>query len=318
MKNNKTNLMLLNLQLFAEGGTVTGDGGTGAEGTKAAETLAKSQEKGVKNPLANVKYGVQPTETVAKEENLTVTESKPVVSTEDRASKFEELIKGEYKDLYDAKVQDTVKKRLKGTDEIKAKYESLAPTIEVLAKKYGVDASDINALNKAIQEDDSYFEEEAMQRGMTVEQLKEVKALERENAEFRRAEEERKGKEQTDQRIAQLIEQEKSAKQIYPNLDLNTELQNPQFLRLIQAGIDVQTAFEVIHKNEIIPAAMQFTAKTVEQKVANNIRANGLRPTENGISSQGASEVKSDVSKLTKADRDEIARRVMRGEKISF
>ena len=74
----------------------------------------------------------------------------------------------------------------------------------------------------------------------------------------------------------------------------------------------------MIHKDEIIPAAMQFTAKAVEQKLTNKIIANGARPAENGNSSQGASVTKSDVSQLTKADRAEIARRVARGEKISF
>ena len=80
----------------------------------------------------------------------------------------------------------------------------------------------------------------------------------------------------------------------------------------------VRTAYEVIHKDEIIPAAMHMTAKTVEQKLTNKIIAGGARPSENGNSSQGASVTKSDVSQLTKADRAEIARRVARGEKISF
>ena len=307
--------MHLNLQLFAEGGASTGgtgDGGTGAEGAMGVtESAAKTQQKGAKNPLSAVKYGVQ-----GKEEAPASEVQK--VSTEDRNAKFEELIKGEYKDLYDARVQDTIQKRLKGSKEISDKYNALTPTLELLARKYGVDASDINALNKAIEDDDTFFEEEALEKGVSVEHLKELRKVQRENAEFKKAEEARKNKEQTDRIFAQLIEQEKQAKSVYPNLDLKTELQNENFQRLISSGIDVKTAFEVIHKDEIIPAAMQYTAKQVEQKVVSNIRANGMRPKENGISSQGASEVKSDVSKLTKADRDEIARRVRRGERITF
>lgn len=307
--------MHLNLQLFAEGGASTGgtgDGGTGAEGAMGVnESAAKAQQKGAKNPLSTVKYGVQ-----GKEEAPASEVQK--VSTEDRNAKFEELIKGEYKDLYDARVQDTIQKRLKGSKEISDKYNALTPTLELLARKYGVDASDINALNKAIEDDDTFFEEEALEKGVSVEHLKELRKVQRENAEFKKAEEARKNKEQTDQIFAQLMEQEKQAKNVYPNIDLKTELQNENFQRLIRSGIDVKTAFEVIHKDEIIPAAMQYTAKQVEQKVVSNIRANGMRPKENGISSQGASEVKSDVSKLTKADRDEIARRVRRGERITF
>jgi hypothetical protein len=74
----------------------------------------------------------------------------------------------------------------------------------------------------------------------------------------------------------------------------------------------------VLHKDEIIPAAMQFTAKTVEQKLTNKIIANGARPSENGMSSQSAAVIKSDVSQLSKEDRAEIIRRVARGEKIRF
>ena len=308
--------MLLNLQLFAEGtgsaGT-GGDGGTGAEGTMGATvTAAMSQKKGVKsNPLANVVYGKQ-------ESASPVSEVKTETTTEDRNAKFEELIKGEYKDLYDARVQDTIQKRLKGSKETEEKYKALAPTLEALASKYGVDATDIEALNKAIQEDDSYFEEEALQKGITVQQLKEIKKIERENAEFRKMAEERERREAAGKQYAQWMQQAEEAKRIYPGLDLDTEAKNPQFVRLLNSGVDVGTAYKAIHMDELIPAAMQHTAKVVEQKLTNKIVANGSRPTENGISSQGATVVKSDVSKLTKADRQEIIRRVARGEKISF
>jgi hypothetical protein len=114
------------------------------------------------------------------------------------------------------------------------------------------------------------------------------------------------------------MEQAEKAKTIYPSFDLRAEMNNPKFLDLLRANIDVRTAYEVIHKDDIIPAAMQFTAKTVEQKLTNKIIANGARPTENGISSQSSAVVKSDVSQLSKADRAEIIRRVQRGEKIRF
>ena len=120
------------------------------------------------------------------------------------------------------------------------------------------------------------------------------------------------------QQYSQWMRQAEEAKLTYPSLDLNAEAKNPQFLRLLNSGVDVGTAYAVIHKDEIIPAAMQYTAKTVEQKLTNKIIANGARPSENGISSQGATQTKSDVSRLSKEERAEIARRVARGEKISF
>ena len=313
MKNNFLFPMTLNLQLFAEGAS-GGDGGTGAEGaTGATATAAVSQPKGVKsNPLADVQYGIKPTEGT--------TPAAEVVEnpTEDRNAKFEALIKGEYKDLYDQRMQDTVQKRLKSTKETVERYEALAPTLDLLAKKYGVDSSDINALNKAIEEDDSFFEEEALRLGVTVEHLKELRKVRQENAELTKKIEEQNRKDNANKIYSEWMNQAESAKQVYPSFDLRAEMQNPKFVDLLRSNIDVRTAYEVIHKDDIIAGAMQFTAKKVEQNITNKIIANGARPSENGNSSQGASVTKSDVSTLTKADRAEIARRVARGEKISF
>jgi hypothetical protein len=114
------------------------------------------------------------------------------------------------------------------------------------------------------------------------------------------------------------MRQAEEAKRLYPNLNFEAEAQNPQFRQLLLAGIDVGSAYMVIHKDEIIPAAMQFAVKTTEQNITNKIIANGARPVENGNSSQGASITKSDVSTLTKADRAEINRRVANGDRITF
>lgn len=307
----------LNLQLLAEGGSgaSSGDGGTVGGETSVTGANAVSQ-KGVKsNPLANVKYGIQAEENA---QTTDVQEKEAAVEPVDRNAEFEKLIKGEYKDLYDARMQETIRSRLKGTKETVDKYNALTPTLELLAQKYGVDANNIEALNKAIQDDDSYFEEEALAKGMSVETLKEIKAMKRENEELKRQESERRNQENRDRTYARWMEQAKQAQQFYPSLNISEEAKNPQFLSLLNAGIDVKTAFEVIHKDEMIPAAMQYTAKTVEEKIVNSIRANGTRPVENGMSSQSAATVKRDVSQLTKADRLEIERRVRNGEIISF
>ena len=63
---------------------------------------------------------------------------------------------------------------------------------------------------------------------------------------------------------------------------------------------------------------MQYAVQQASQKIVNGIKAKGSRPTENGVSSGSAAVVKSDVNALTKKDREEIERRVMRGERISF
>lgn len=297
---------MLNLQLFAEG---TGDGGT-AQGSGVTAPAAGVQ-KGAKNPLADVKYGIQEEAPAAEVQTETP-------ATPDRQAEFEKLIKGEYKDLYDARVQDTVQKRLKSSKEITDKYEALSPVLEMMANKYGVDASDVQALTKAIEEDDSYYEDEALSKGLTVAQLKEIKRMERENADLKRQMDEAQRQEAGKKLYSAWMQQSDETKKVYPSFNLDAEMKNPEFVKLLRSNVDVRTAYEVLHKDEIIPAAMQFTAKTVEQKLANKIAAGGARPSENGMSSQGAAVVKSDVSQLSKADRAEIIRRVQRGEKIRF
>ena len=310
---------MLNLQLFADGGAGAagagaGDGGT-AEGQGVTAAAALPQRKGAKsNPLADVKYGIQQEESApAAEVQNETTKAQP-----DRNAEFEKLIKGEYKDLYDARVQDTIQKRLKGQKETVDKFNALNPTIELLARKYGVDASDIEAINKAIEEDDTYFEEEALEKGITVQQLKEIRRMERENADLRRQMQEKQTKENASKLYSKWMQQAEDAKKLYPAFNLESEMQNEEFVKLLRSNVDVGTAYLVLHKDEIIPAAMQFTAKTAEQKVVNKIIAGGNRPSENGMSSQSAAVVKSDVSQLSKADRQEIIRRVARGEKIRF
>lgn len=294
MENKNLFLMTLNLQLFAEGAG-SGDGGTGSEGaTGETGTDAVSQTQ------------------ITDADGTTAT-------TIDREAEFEKLIKGEYKDLYDARMQDTIKNRLKGQKETVEKYEALAPTLETLAKKYGVDASDINALNKAIEEDDTYYEEEALEKGISVEQLKEFKKMEKENIELKKLQEEQKSRAEAEKKVAGWMEESKQVKAIYPQFDLKSEMQNPKFIDLLRVpGVDVRTAYELTHKDEIIAGAMQFTAKAVEKKIADKIAANGARPTENGLNSQSASLTKSDVSQLSKEELLNYQRRVMRGEKISF
>lgn len=306
-----TNRFDFDLQLFAEG---AGESGT-AEGTNAGvtEAVAALQEKGRKNnPLADVKYGIQDEEPPVAEAE----QKEPAAP--DREKAFEELIKGEYKDLYDRRVREALKKRLKGTQENAERLQALAPTMELLEKRYGVKAGDLEALNRAIEEDTGFYEDEAARMGIPVEQLKQMRRMERENQQLRQTMDELRTRENADRVYRQWLEQEQETRQVYPQFSLEAEMENEQFLRLMRSGVDVKTAYEVVHKDEIIPAAMQFAAKTAEQKVVNKIRAGSARPMENGVQDQSASLVKTDVSQLSKADRAEIIRRVERGEKIRF
>lgn len=303
-----------NLQLFADGGAAgtAGNEGVSPEAEATGAEFSDAGRKGKKgNPFENVKFGLQASETQVHPQD-----GKHVETQKSERTSFDELVKGEYKADFDARVQEILTKRFKANDE---REKQLAPALELLGKKYGVDAKDVDKLVEAIKEDDSYYEQEAEKRGISVEQLKYLKKLEMENEQFRKAQEERTQKETAENIYANWLKESESVKQLYPQFDLRNEIKNEKFLSLMKApGVDVRTAYEIVHKDELIAPAMQYTARQTAKQVTDNIKARGVRPVENGASSQGAAIVKTDPSKLTRAEIEECIRRAMAGEQITF
>ena len=107
-------------------------------------------------------------------------------------------------------------------------------------------------------------------------------------------------------------------RETYPEFDLGKEMEHPRFTELLRAGIDMQSAYELLHKEEIIPAAMRYAAQTVERKLAENLRFAQQRPSENGVSGGTAAVPGSRVAQMTRKEILEACRKVERGEKISF
>lgn len=236
----------------------------------------------------------------------------------DRAAEFEAMIKGDYREEYDKRVKAHLDRRFKDTAELRQQVDGARPIMELLAGKYGVDAGDMAAILKAAEDDESYYEAEAAEKGLTVQQLKEVKKLERENAQLRAAAEERQRIEQAGQVQARWMQESEALKGIYPGFDFAAEAQNERFARLLKSGVDVRTAYEVTHHDEIISGAMQFTAQKVQEKTVNDIRARGMRPDEGGLGKTPAGDGRLDVARLTKEERADMARRAQRGEKIAL
>lgn len=231
-----------------------------------------------------------------------------------RREEFERLIGADYKDLYTEKTQKLIDRRFKQTKELEDKDRKMQPILERLSAKYG--ESDPDKLLAAIDDDDSYYEREAVERGMTVEQLKQFKKMERENEALKQAAAEQQRQNQARTVYAEWMQQAEAVKQMYPSFDLQTECQNETFVQLLRNNIDVKTAYEVLHRDDILGGAMAYTAQKTREAMVNDIRTRGMRPSENGLSSNAAAVVKTDVNKMTKAEREEIEKRVLRGERI--
>ena len=273
-----------------------------------------------RNPLADVKYGIQPQQEAEPQAAAAQPEAQP---TEQRKS-FQELIDGEYKDDANKYVQNILKKRLGESKAAEAKLGELTPALELLGKKYGVDTSDmaafdVNALIQRISDDDGLYEAEAEKRGLSVEATKTVMALEKKAALADKLQQENMERTMFNQHLQKMATEGESLKQIYPGFNLQAELQNPRFQRLTSpnVGISVRDAYELIHKDEIQAATMQFAVQKSAEKLAQSVQANAARPAENG-STQNAVTVKNDPRLFSKQDREEIRRRVRLGEKIQF
>lgn len=308
----------LHLQMFAEGG----EGGSAAAGSAAGMTAATSADN-AETSLANVQYGKQPGATSAPNPSGEAKAQDAGNPAVDRAEAFEKLIKGEYKDEFAQRTQQIIDNRFKRTKALERQQEALRPVLEALGSKYGLDMSNPDSLGKlqdAVANDESYFEEEAERRGLTVAQLREQKTMERENARMREALEERQRQEARDNVYASWLREGEQLKRLYPGFDLNNEVKSEtgdSFLRLLQNGVDMKTAYEVIHKDELLSGAIQYAVQTTQKRTADTIRAQGLRPRESGSGKSAAVQtVKSDPSKWAPSDMDEVLRRVKNGEKI--
>lgn len=240
---------------------------------------------------------------------------------------FDDLIKGEYKDEYNEKVNKIVRQRLKGTqqelDNATSTLDALQPMLQILADKYKVnDYTDIDAIIQSIENDNSMLEDEALERGMDVDTLKHVKAMERENNRLRAAEQQSIEEQQRQEKFARIAQEGEELKNLYPNFDLDAEISNPetgeQFVKMLEFGFSVQNAFESLHLAELQNITNEaITAKAVE-KVANNVKANQKRPSENGLNNQTGSKVSKDISSLSREEIDDIIRRAQSGETITL
>lgn len=289
------------LTLFGEGG---GDGAGVSAATAATASDAGEQTRAIETQDA----AAQP------ESEINVTAS----TVKNQDAEFEKLIKGDYKDAFSRRVQNIINGRFKETRTLQEQLQKSTPVFEILAQKYGIKSDDIDGIVRALENDDESYREEAMEKGITIEQLKEMKKLEREVLQLRRNESRRDEQDRINRDITNWKNQAESLKEIYPNFNLDTEIEDPQFFSLLRNNVDVRTAYEVIHRDEILGGAMQYAAQTAAKRVADSVAANSKRPVENGVTSQGAVNSQTDVNKLTKAQREEIERRVARGERITF
>jgi hypothetical protein len=301
----------MNLQTFADGGEGGGEAADAGDTGKGTEA----------NPgdLSTVKYGKQEAEAEpAPKEDVPKAEETP----EEPAKKqsFDELVKSdpEYQKEMQKRIDNAINRRFAKSKAAEEQQSKLAPALNLLATKYGVQAGDTDALINAINGDSDLIEQQAMDAGMEPEAYREFQRLKAENESFKRAAAERERQESMNQTYQEWRRQEAEAQQIFPGLSLDAEIANPQFSQLLGAGIDVLTAYKTIHLDEIGKGLVRSAAADAQKETIAKIQNKQGRPREGASGKAQAAVVKTDISKLTIQDYDEIMRRAGRGETIRF
>lgn len=281
-------LMELNIQRFAEGG---------AEGTSSGESAAIAQPQNTGGAENNTAQN----DSVAGNHNDVQTSTENV-TLDGIYEKYPEL-----KKEADKRIQKAVQGRV---HQINRSMQPQNDIIDKLMVHHGV--NNIDELSKKV--DLSLKEDFAAQHGLSSEvgdELFETRVRKMQDERARAFYEKQRT---ADEQYNTWMNESKDVKMAYADFDLEKELENPEFVKLLKRGVPMKHTYEVLHMDEIVNAAKRETAAAYAKSTA-QMQA---RPAENGLGNQAAVNGQKDVSKLTKKERAELAKRAQRGETITF
>ena len=286
------------------------DGEGGGEGGDASTAAPESGKEKVEygKPKDN---GQQPsqvgTDTGHEEPNLD--------------AEFAELIGkgGRYHEVYGQRVSETIQDRFKNQADLQGQVNRIADDLSPLFMNYGLESGDFEGLKNAIANDNSFYQAAAEREGLDVNQYKENLRLKAEAERGRRITEAYQREQMKQERFGMWEAQADALRQSFPNFDLATEIEaNESFRNLLDAGVDVSTAFVSTHIPEILNGSNADAETRATNNVVSAIQNRASRPIENGARHSAAIVRKTDPSKLSDEDLDEINRRVAEGESIAF
>lgn len=322
----------LNLQLFA--GEGAGDGG--AEGATTGENNADAghqrllelgvpEDKIRKNRAYKLNTPTPKPAEAGQEQAQEPKQKQAAAATNPTEEKTDAPTRMSWDEImadpeYNKQMQAIIQARLRSAKGAEETLGKLTPALELLARQYGQDPANIDydALAKSINDDESYYEQKALEMGVPLQTAKKIDNEERDTARQQREQDRTLEQQKFQKHIMRLEQQGEEMKKVFPNFDLRTELKNPAFARMTSpnVGISVEDAYYAVHRNEIQAAAMQVTAQKTAQKISNAIQAGSRRPDENGTSGQAPSVTTFDYRSMSPQQREALKKRIRSGEKI--
>lgn len=224
--------------------------------------------------------------------------------------------KKDFKDLYSRDVENHINHRFKETEQLRKQVDEYGPLMTMLSSKYGLEKPDTKTLMEAIDKDNSFWSEAAMEAGMSVDQFKQMKRFEAEHKQLIESAERAKQIRQREQVWDRWNQEADACAQKFPGFDMNDELNNQSFVRLLGAGLDVESAYKAAHFDELAKGIAAQTEQSTKKKVTDSIKAGSGRPVENGIGSGGANKTRQNAWDLSKEEYARLLERVKSGETI--
>ena len=220
-----------------DGGAAGGD--TGVSAASDAAVQAQEERRAKRNPLAQVQYGRQ---------EGTEEQDAAAPPEEDRQTRWKKA-REEFSAEFGQDVQNIVQNRLKNAKQSEETLRKLGPALQQLAGRYGIEPDDYDGLIAHITDDDSLYEEEALQRGIPVETMKQIKQLEARQAQMERQQQEAEQEQAFQAHFQRLVQQAEQLRQTFPNFDLMTELQNPTAMSIaMETGSMVSTMLKSLSR----------------------------------------------------------------------
>ena len=309
----------LDLRLF-DGAAGTGDGGGAAGGAQSGTGVKEGDaaprnpsRRGKQDPYANVRFGKQQEQQEQQgQQNESPEQNDPEADWQ--------AVKVKYREFINRDTSAIVQERLKRSKQSEETLAKLQPILDGLGKKYGIQAGDIDGILAAYTDDDALYEDDAAKAGIPVSVYKQMEHLKADLAAKEQQEAQTLQEQQFQRHIQTLINDfDRDVKSVFPGADLRAELQNPDFQRLTspEVGVSVKDAYWLVHRAEIQSQTMQVAAQKAQRKLSQSVQSGRNRPDENGTRTLStALDIRDDPARWSKAEREEVRKRAMRGEKI--
>lgn len=310
----------------AQGG---GQGSSGSVAEQGGEAAHRAKSLGLPDDMVEsyqAAFGGGSADEPAEDDGATE-EAAEEVSPDER---WNELISGEFKSQYNSALSKAVTDRLKSSKteiaNLKTKLGQSDELFALLGKKYpDAAAGGLDALIKAVKNDESTWQQDAMNEGIGVDE-----AMRRydDSRKFSNLEDQLNAYKQQeavrnlDRRLNALADE---TKEKYPDFDLQSEFENPDFRAALdfiaeqnkRSGkqgeiFDVTKAYEIAHFGELTQNTVKSTAKATISAVAQDIAAKGKRPVENASAHSAPGKSKG-IADMSDEEFDELVRGICDG-----